>query len=604
MGRSLHESSALKWWSGALTVWDTRQQLPRNTSKSSIHFIRKKHTGRPSSLLPDAHTNYGHSPQQASKRKPYDATTNSTTRSQNSSSTWKPWKELSKGYDRVPFPLENCSVLPTARKVLSECRKNLDYLFFVHTASTHSSHRRILRESVGNASLEARYNWSIVFFVGLSNVEKVSQGVFTEAQAHGDIVVLPFLDTYRNLTYKFVYGIKWTVENCPEVRFILKMDDDIVIHIPTIMKKFGRIPESPVADAGPKIHCCVWDKMPVLRQTALPWYLSEKMYPKNVFPRYCSGSAVFIDASALPALYNATFSVPYIPVDDAYVTGELAAAAGITHEPLNNVYSFDTNRWTSVGNGSLLVVQLSNADLRAKAWKIVLNALTARKSRTPSRNRAPSRDRSFRSQSRDARKMGTQRSPSGERVSWADTARGVMKTRPSDNTKKDDKASTKERDINEALRQENAVLRATINNLTKEIAEIRNALRNVEQLRLNPSGSNKGEETMAAEDKEPAPKKRAVELRKTKSNVSDCSAGSSNNNVEAKLNSLEGMIKSMKDAIDGFQTENVTRLNNLERSVQLILSHPTFAPLQQPVNQVPQPGEFRLGQSWPPTPQA
>lgn len=179
-----------------------------------------------------------------------------------------------------------------------------------------------------------------------------------------------------------------------------------------------------------------------------------------------------------------------------------------------------------------------------------------------------------------------------------------MKTNPSDNTKKDDKASTKERDINEALRQENAALRATINNLTKEIAEIRNALRNVEQLRLNPSGSNKGEETTAAEDKEPAPKKRAVELRKTKSNVSDCSPGSSNNNVEAKLNSLEGMIKSMKDAIDGFQTENVTRLNNLERSVQLILSHPTFAPLQQPVNQVPQPGEFRLGQSWPPTPQA
>lgn len=233
-----------------------------------------------------------------------------------------------------------------------------------------------------------------------------------------------------------------------------------------------------------------------------------------------------------------------------------------------------------------------------------LDQPAARKSRTPSRNRAPSRDRSFRSQSRDARKMGTQRSPSRERVSWADTARGVLKTSPSDNTKKDDKASTKERDINEALRQENAALRATINNLTKEIAEIRNALRNVEQLRLNPSGSNKGEETTAAEDKEPAPKKRAVELRKTKSNVSDCSPGSSNNNVEAKLNSLEGMIKSMKDAIDGFQTENVTRLNNLERSVQLILSHPTFAPLQQPVNQVPQPGEFRLGQSWPPTPQA
>lgn len=272
--------------------------------------------------------------------------------------------------------MENSSALPTATKVLSHCRNNLDYLFFVHTASTHSNHRRILRESVGNASLGAQYNWSMVFFVGLSNIEKVSEGVIAESQAYGDIAVLPFLDTYRNLTYKFVYGIKWTVENCPNVRFILKMDDDIVVHMPTIIKKFGRTPYSLTTAAGAKIHCCVWDNMPVIRQTALPWYLSEKMYSKNVFPRYCSGSAVFMDASALPVLYNATFSVPYIPVDDAYVTGELAAAAGISHEALNNVYSFDTNQWTSVGNGSLLVVQVSNADLRAKAWKIVLNALS------------------------------------------------------------------------------------------------------------------------------------------------------------------------------------------------------------------------------------
>lgn len=359
-----------------------------NTAKPITYVVSKTNygdrLGLQTSRIPFAYPKHDGPYQRVPKSEAHRTTTKPTTVGQNFRSSWRPWEQLFKGYDKVPFPLENFTALPTATKVVSQCENNLDYLFFVHTASTHSNHRRILRESVGNALLEARYNWSIVFFVGLSNVEKVSQGVINEAQVHGDIAVLPFLDTYRNLTYKFVYGIKWTVENCPKVRFILKMDDDIVIHIPTIMKKFGRIPESPVAAGGPKIHCCVWDNMPVLRQTALPWYLSEKMYPKNVFPRYCSGSAVFIEASALLALYNATFSVPYIPVDDAYVTGELAAAAGITHEPLNNVYSFDTNLWTSVGDGSLLVVQVSNADLRAKAWKIVLNSLSASSAPTTS----------------------------------------------------------------------------------------------------------------------------------------------------------------------------------------------------------------------------
>ncbi|KAM7298881.1 uncharacterized protein LOC121837101 [Ixodes scapularis] len=239
----------------------------------------------------------------------------------------------------------------------------------------------------------------------------------------------------------------------------------------------------------------------------------------------------------------------------------------------------------------------------------LLDEPAARKSRTPSRNRAPSRNSSSRSQSRDARQTKSQRSKSRERVSWADAARGIKKTNSNDNAKKEDKASTKEREINEALKQENASLRATINNLTKEIAEIRNVLCTIEQPRSCPSDNNKVEEATTDGDKAPAPKKRAFELRKTTKNVSSCSSGSSssgssNNNVEAKLSSLEDMIKSMKEAIQAFQTENVNRLNNLERSLQLTLSNPTFGPLQQQVNQAQQPGELRIGPSWPPAPQA
>ncbi|KAL3178862.1 hypothetical protein MRX96_009530 [Rhipicephalus microplus] len=264
-------------------------------------------------------------------------------------------------------------------KVVYDCRRGVDYLFFVHTAATHSDHRRVLREVVGNSTYGVRYKWTAVFFVGMSSVEKVTHSVAYEAEAYGDVVVLPYMDTYRNLTYKYVYGIKWTLENCPRVRYVLKIDDDIVVHLPSLMTRLAggdRPPQTRLAlVTRPKLYCCVWDYMPVIRQTALPWYISEKAYPKNVFPRYCSGSAVFMDATALAPLYNATFSVPYLPVDDAYVTGELAAVAGVEHESLNPLYSFDYKRWPSVINGSVMVVQVYDAATRSSAWKSVAEML-------------------------------------------------------------------------------------------------------------------------------------------------------------------------------------------------------------------------------------
>ncbi|XP_075725063.1 uncharacterized protein LOC119179727 isoform X2 [Rhipicephalus microplus] len=292
---------------------------------------------------------------------------------------WMPHDTLHRGFGRVPFPLESVYVLPTAYKVVYDCRRGVDYLFFVHTAATHSDHRRVLREVVGNSTYGVRYKWTAVFFVGMSSVEKVTHSVAYEAEAYGDVVVLPYMDTYRNLTYKYVYGIKWTLENCPRVRYVLKIDDDIVVHLPSLMARLAggdRPPQTGVAlVTRPKLYCCVWDYMPVIRQTALPWYISEKAYPKNVFPRYCSGSAVFMDATTLAPLYNATFSVPYLPVDDAYVTGELAAVAGVEHESLNALYSFDYKRWPSVINGSVMVVQVYDAATRSSAWKSVAEML-------------------------------------------------------------------------------------------------------------------------------------------------------------------------------------------------------------------------------------
>ncbi|KAG0418842.1 hypothetical protein HPB47_004548 [Ixodes persulcatus] len=139
--------------------------------------------------------------------------------------SWGPTEQLSSGYDRLPYPVENTSYLPVASSVASTCRDNLNYLFFVHTAPDHFTHRDILRKFIGDATLMSRYNWSIVFFLGLARDAKTMDMVLEEATHNGDIVIFPYMDTYRNLTYKYVYGMKWTMDNCPSAKYIVKMDD-------------------------------------------------------------------------------------------------------------------------------------------------------------------------------------------------------------------------------------------------------------------------------------------------------------------------------------------------------------------------------------------
>ncbi|KAL1438356.1 hypothetical protein MTO96_048145 [Rhipicephalus appendiculatus] len=115
----------------------------------------------------------------------------------------------------------------------------------------------------------------------------------------------------------------------------------------------------------------------------------------------------------------------------------------------------------------------------------------ARKSRAPSKNRAPkSRDSSKRS-------LSKKRLPSCEQVGWVDaakenSARSAQKIPEA--TKKDD--MNKVREANETLRQEDAALRTTINNLTREIAEIRKLLQgNTEPPQRPTPITSKTEET-------------------------------------------------------------------------------------------------------------
>ncbi|KAL3226708.1 hypothetical protein MRX96_024772 [Rhipicephalus microplus] len=85
-----------------------------------------------------------------------------------------------------------------------------------------------------------------------------------EARSVGDVVVFPFVDTYRNLTYKFVYGLKWANDNCREsVRFVVKIDDDALVNV-FLLADYLKNVTGPAAETS--VHCLAWMRTPVVRK--------------------------------------------------------------------------------------------------------------------------------------------------------------------------------------------------------------------------------------------------------------------------------------------------------------------------------------------------
>ncbi|CAN7948987.1 unnamed protein product, partial [Ixodes hexagonus] len=213
------------------------------------------------------------------------------------------------------------------------CAQKPRYLFFIHTAVGNFRHRAILRDCLRDRALSTFYRWTTVFFVGLSADGNTTQQVEEEASIYGDVVVLPYMDSYRNMTYKFVYGMKWTIENCPSVKYIVKMDDDFVVNVLKVIDYLDKLPK----DGRLEFHCNVYRNVHVHRNATSKWYLPEEVYRRKIYPQYCAGGCTIFNAEALRGLYDASFSLPFHAIDDVYVTGEASLVAGVRLVAINTL---------------------------------------------------------------------------------------------------------------------------------------------------------------------------------------------------------------------------------------------------------------------------
>lgn len=191
------------------------------------------------------------------------------------------------------------------------------------TAPKNFNNRVVVRETWGSKDPRAL----LIFLIGFVTDESLQKQIKIESDRHGDIIQGNFFDSYRNLTYKHVMAFKWFIYNCPDVPFLLKVDDDVFVNTPVLYDYLGA---SHQFLRNQLIFCYEYFNAKVKRTYRSKFRLSYEDYSAKYYPNYCEGCFVLYSADVLTQLYHQAQELSYFWIDDVHITGIVASSLNIS----------------------------------------------------------------------------------------------------------------------------------------------------------------------------------------------------------------------------------------------------------------------------------
>lgn len=236
-------------------------------------------------------------------------------------------------FSRRPYVVNrfNHSIVKDARGI---CSPNTHMVVLVHSLHNYRERRDAIRRTWGGAAhggtwptneslLLKSFEVRVVFVLGHHVNAIMESRVEEESGSHGDIVQGDFNESYTNMTLKSLLGLKWVLEFCPSVKYLFKCDDDMFVNIYAIVDLLRQSPMT-------------WSIMGPLNLGSRvyrrgKWRLTKEQYPFYYFPPYESGSGYAISADLIGPLLDTSAYVPWLFIDDVYVTGIMGKILGVRH---------------------------------------------------------------------------------------------------------------------------------------------------------------------------------------------------------------------------------------------------------------------------------
>lgn len=225
------------------------------------------------------------------------------------------------------------------------CSRNKSHqplvVILVHSAPENFSKRRTIRGTWGRRDERSL----LIFLLGAVTDTTLNDRIVKENAIHDDIVQGNFVDSYRNMTYKHVMGLKWFTYNCKKAHFVLKTDDDVLVNSPLLYESLQIFFSHSSDESSPptstitannnnsslklvanKLILC--DKIvhsKVKRTYRSKWRVSYDEYSEKFFKPYCPGFGILYTADVVRELYKKAQKSRYFWIDDVHITGTLAS---------------------------------------------------------------------------------------------------------------------------------------------------------------------------------------------------------------------------------------------------------------------------------------
>jgi len=191
----------------------------------------------------------------------------------------------------------------------------------VFSAVENGARRDAIRGTWSSPEHLKRLGLRVVYVLG--RAEGRDGDVLVEARRYNDIIQADFVDSYANLSVKSLVALHWAAEYAACARFVVKTDDDTFINTHLLSRDLAG-----TAHRRFVMGHVIARAQPV-RTPGAKWFTPTSLYSSDVYPTYASGAAYVISGDGIRPLLRAAAGSRVFWIEDVYVTGMLARAAGL-----------------------------------------------------------------------------------------------------------------------------------------------------------------------------------------------------------------------------------------------------------------------------------
>lgn len=160
-------------------------------------------------------------------------------------------------------------------------------LVVVFSTGNNFERRMALRRSWMQYEAVRSGNVTVRFLIGFHKKTEVNFDLWKEAQAYGDIQLMPFVDYYSLISLKTIAVCILGTKILP-AKYIMKTDDDAFVRIDEVLSSLkGKA-------ANGLLYGLISFQSSPHRDTDSKWFVSEEEWPKDSFPPWAHGPGYIV----------------------------------------------------------------------------------------------------------------------------------------------------------------------------------------------------------------------------------------------------------------------------------------------------------------------